>query len=458
MKLIDRIAKRYIPGPGGFPLVEQVFWQSYGDPSHERMAPTFASYATEGYQGNAVVFAVIGRRLSLFSEATFKWQNTATKKLFGTPELSILEKPWPNGTTGELLARMIQDADLSGNSYIRDAGPRLERLRPDCIVIVTTLRIDSNGDEIRELVGYMYDPAIGGADPERSSQFFTPDELAHWSPVPDPMANFRGMSWLTPVVREINADSGLTQYKTQYLNNAATPNMLIRYDRELSDEAAKKVGAAVQAKHGGVSNAFKTLILDKGADVTVVGADLTKMDFTKVQAAGENRIAAAGGVPPIVVGLKEGLDAATYSNYGQAMRAFADLGMRPLWRSACAALETLVQVPPDCRLWFDTSDIAALLEGEKERADTFAVKSTTAETLIRAGYVPETVAAAVAAGDLGMLKHTGRIPTALYNTNDPVDPAFAKSEKFVETPIPVKSPDPNAPKPVNGQAPVKAAT
>jgi hypothetical protein len=30
--------------------------------------------------------------------------------------------------------------------------------------------------------------------------------VAHWSPIPDPLANFRGMSWLTPVLREIDAD------------------------------------------------------------------------------------------------------------------------------------------------------------------------------------------------------------------------------------------------------------
>ena len=410
------------------------------------MQPTFASYATEGYQGNAVVFGVILARMMLFTEATFKFQNLKSKKLFGGPELAILEDPWTNGTTGELLARMIQDADLAGNAFIRDAGDRLERLRPDCVIIATRLTVDPQGFEVRELLGYAFDPSL--YDTERSAEFFEPEQIAHWSPIPDPMANFRGMSWLTPVVREINADSGMTAYKTQYLNNAATPNLLIRYDRELSDEAAKKVGAAIAAKHGGVGNAFGTLVLDRGADVTVIGADMKSMDFSNVQAAGENRIAVAGGVPGIVVGLKEGLQAATYSNYEQAMRRFADLTMRPLWRSACACLASLVAVPSGSKLWYDTTDIAALRQGEKDRADTFLVKSTTAETLIRAGYDPQTVADAVASGDLSQLKHTGRIPTALYNTNDPVDPAFPKSEKLAEPAIPVASPDKNAPMPM----------
>lgn len=412
---------------GGMALVMS---QTWGTPDHERIMPTFQSYAVNAYSGNAVVFGVILARLQLFSEATFKWQNLNDKTLFGTPALGLLENPWPNGTTGELLARMEQDASLAGNAFIRNAGDRLERLRPDWITIVTAVIEGDNGRQIREVIGYSYDS--GGVENDREPEVYLPDEIAHWSPIPDPIANFRGMPWISPVVREINADIGLTQYKTQYLDNAATPNMVITYDREISEEAAKKVAAAVQAKHGGVSNSFKTLVLDKGANHEVVGADLSKMDFTNVQAAGENRIAVAGGVPGIVVGLKEGLQAATYSNYEQAMRRFADITMRPNWRSACAALEKLVTPPPGTRLWFDVTDIAALRQGEKERAETMQVKAATANSFIQAGYDPQTVAQAIEANDMGHLKHTGRIPVSLYNTDDPVDPAYGTKAKIAE--------------------------
>jgi hypothetical protein len=60
----------------------------------------------------------------LFSEATFAFRDLTDKHLFGGYEtdgrtmgarlLRKLETPWPNGTTGELLARMIQDVDLRG--------------------------------------------------------------------------------------------------------------------------------------------------------------------------------------------------------------------------------------------------------------------------------------------------------------------------------------------------------
>ena len=107
------------------------------------------------------------------------------------------------------------------------------------------------------------------------------------------------------------------------------------------------------------------------------------MTFTAVQAAGENRIASAAGVPGIVVGLKEAQDAATYTNYGPAMRRFADLTMRPNWRSACASLAKLVNVPAGSRLWYDITDIAALREGERERAETAQILENVWQALSR---------------------------------------------------------------------------
>lgn len=379
--------------------------QSFAQPDAERIIPTWQN-TTEAYAGSGVVFGVIAARLMLFSEAEFKYQRLADKSLFGTTALDLLESPWPGGTTGELLARMEQDVSLAGNSYIRRVNAfLLERLRPDWVTIVSAVRRDSgNETQYREVIGYFYDPV---GDPERTAEFYPVEEVAHWSPIPDPTANFRGMSWLTPVLREVDADTQMTDYKRAYLTNAATPNLLIKYTGKVGPDKIGRLRDQIEARHGGVGNAFKTLILDEGADTTVLGNNFDQMKFADVQAAGENRIAVAAGVPGIVAGLKEGLAAATYSNYEQAMRRFADLTMRPLWRSACGALAKLVDVPEDARLWFDTSAIAALRQGEKESADTMQVLATAANTLITAGYEPDSIKSALAASDITLLTHTG---------------------------------------------------
>lgn len=417
MRLVDKLLRtRYDDWWGGQGEASgaAVLTTSYGSPDREEILPQLVSSSKIAYGSNAVVFGAILARIMLFSEASFAFRDLADKHLFGANSLDgrsgrplrKLETPWPNGTTGELLARMIQDVDLAGNAYIWDAGEQLVRLRPDWVTIVSELVQDPAGRTFRKLLGYYYSPPVTLVN-EGPPGFFTADEVAHWSPIPDPWATFRGMSWLTPVLREISADNAMTTYKIRYLENAASPNLLIKYTQKLNAGVAQQIGERVAARHGGVDNAFRTLVLDEGPDVTVIGNSFEQMNFATVQAAGENRIVIASGVPGIVIGSKEGLMAATYSNYEQAMRRFADITMRPLWRSASACLAKLVTVPAGARLWYDISDIAALRQGEKELADTMFVKAQMIGELVRFGFDPESVVAASASGNMDLLEHKG---------------------------------------------------
>lgn len=429
--LFSRFSSRFT-SPGINPSGASILTTTYGMNGNESIMPTLVGNTQQAYGGNAVVFGAILARLSLFSEATFAFRNLADKQLSGSFEsdgrrntaLRKLENPWPNGTTGELLARMLQDADLAGNAYVWDAGDQLVRLRPDWITIVTEMVYDPMGREYRKVIGYYYEPPVTAQPYEGQPRLFSVDEVAHWSPNPDPTASFRGMSWLTPVLREVWADQAMTDYKIQYLSNAASPNLLIKYAQKLGQDSLLSIADRIQARHGGSDNAFKTLVLDEGADATVIGNTFEQMNFSTVQAAGENRIIIASGVPGIVIGSKEGLMAATYSNYEQAMRRFADVTMRPLWRSVCACLSQLVAVPAGSRLWFDTSDIAALRQGEKEQADTTLVQSQSIAELVKFGYDPESAVAAVTSGNLQLLKHTGppvQIMTEVPKATPPAD-------------------------------------
>lgn len=419
MRLVDRLRGVIVPYPtdSNFTGAGVGFMQSYNSGSNiggESIGNDFASYATVGYQGNGPVFSVLNARLRLFSEATFKYRALKDKRLFGDVSLSPLESPWPGGSTSELLGRMIQDADLGGNSYIHQINDtRLERLRPDWVKIISAEQVDvETGNSYREVIGYAY--SEGG---QGNPVFYPVDEVAHWSPVPDPLAPWRGMSWLTPVVREINADLTMSVYEQKFFDNAATPNMLIKYQGNVSPDWMAKLKDQIQSSHAGAENSNKTLILDNGADVTVVGSNNKDMGFTTLREAGEVRIAAAGGTPPIVAGLQGGLDASTMANYAAAYRNFADSTMHPLWRGACAVLGKFVSVPEASELWFDTRDIPALRDEEENRQKGNAQLSIAVMNLVNAGYDPDTVVAAVTSGDMTLLTHTGLISVQLTKPN-----------------------------------------
>lgn len=406
----------------------------------EEIDGQFGSLVQQAYKENGIVFACMLARLQLFSEARFQFQqlrNGRAGDLFSKPQLDILEKPWPNGNTGDLLARMITDADLGGNAFIarRDSDHNvLRRLRPDWVDIILGSPNDPEveaGDINAEVVGYFYYPGGRGGGRERVT--LLREEVAHFAPIPDPTAAFRGMSWLVPVLREIAADKALTSHKNLFLVNGATPNLTVAIDKDLKEAAnpaafAEWVEAFKKTNPTGSQwERYKTWYLAGGTTVTKVGSDMKEIDFKAVQGAGETRIAAAAGVPPVIVGLSEGLQAATYSNYGQARRRFADNTMRPLWRSAAGALEDIVPAPAGSRLWYDDRDIQALAEDKKDLAEVHALESQQIRTLVDAGYDAGSVVKAVTAGDFTLLKHSGLFSVQLQPPGTVAAPDPAKA-------------------------------
>ena len=376
------------------------------------MAPSnFVGLATHAYAANGPVFACMLVRLLVLSTIRFQWQRIRQGKpsdMYGTPDLGLLEKPWPGGTTQDLLTRTFIYSDLAGNSYTARIDGELVLMRPDWVDVIVEERqmADGRGQVGWRKVGYLY--WEGGRGVEKDVVALLADEVSHFAPIPDPLAAYRGMSWLTPVLRELQADQAMTKHQSKFFDNGATVNMVIKHNPLADPDAVRKWADEVQSKHGGADNAWKNLNLYPGADATVVGSNLRDIDFKNVRGGGETRIAAAAGVPPVIVGLSEGLAAATYSNYGQARRRLADGTAHPLWQNLAGSLQQIMP-PPDkaSRLWYDASDVPFLREDEKDAAEIAQVKAATINTYITAGYEPDSVVKAVESGDLGLLKHTG---------------------------------------------------
>jgi phage portal protein BeeE len=369
--------------------------------------PQLTAWAQNTHGSSAVVFSASLTRLALFCEARFQFQAKDDKHLFGNTTLTKLEVPFgPNTTSGDLLARMEQDTFLTGNSYIWDAPgeDRLVRLRPDWVTIVSEAVQVAGGGFYRRPLGYWWEPPKTVLD--QGEGFLVPaGECCHWRPVPDPQADFRGMAPLTPVYRDVLGDDGLVQHKVRYLQHAASPNLLIKYSQKLQPGTVDAIRERVHGRYGSVNNAYKTLVLDQGADATVIGNSLSQMDFSNVSAVGTERILAACGVPGVLVGLEPLRGAGR--GFQESMHKFADLWARPHWRSVCGALEQLLDVPAGNRLWFDTSDIAALRDGEMERGQTALVQAQALLALVQSGFTHESAVAAVQAMDLSQLQAGG---------------------------------------------------
>lgn len=388
----------------------------------EPVADSYIGYVQNAYKANGVVFAVSQARAMLFTDITFKWrrygQTGGGNDLFGTTDLQVLERPWPGGTTQQLLARAEQDVTNVGTFFVARDGDRLRRLQPDWCEFI--LSADPTTAAEVDIVGIRYE--VGGRGrsgevklyPVNPGPGVNPDGFAaFWSPIPDPAAMYRGMSWMTPVIQEMQADQASTDHKLKFFENGATVNLVISLAETVTTEQFKAFVQAAQETTTGVQNAYKPLYLGGGANVTPIGSTMQQMDFAVTQGHGETRICAAGRVPPIIVGLSEGLSAATYSNYAQARRAFGDSWARPMWKSFAGAIEPLLVVPPGAQLWYDARDVAFLREDTKDLAEVQSTTAATINALLAAGWTPQSAQNAVLAEDLSLLQHSGLMSVQL---------------------------------------------
>ena len=397
---------------------------------NEEIGADFSSYVQNVYKSNGVVFACIQARMLLFSEARFQFRRVRSGRpgdLFGTAALEPLENPGLNKTTGDLLAEALVDVDLSGNWYGLRQGDTIRRLHPAWVTIIlgSTRDPDTIAWDINsELLGYVYQP--GGPGSGRDPVPLLREQVAHFAPIKDPSAVYRGMSWLTPILTDVQGDNAVTVHKQKFFEQGATPNVIMTLDPEVGLEAFENWVAFFDAKYGsGAADAYKTWFIGGGAKAQVIGANMQEVSFAETLAAGERRIAAAAGVPLPLLGLTA--DQATpYSAYPFARRRMADVTLRPLWRNFAASVSNIVQVPGGAELWYDDRDISFLKEDVKDAAEVAKLDAETLETLFRAGFEMDGAVDALVAGDFNRLKgkHTGVQSVQQLKSGAPVPKAL----------------------------------
>ncbi|SCL21683.1 phage portal protein [Micromonospora inyonensis] len=394
------------------------------EPNHEGIGSDFANLVGKAFKGNAIVFACELTRMGLLSQARPAWRRLRRSgrggDLFGNDDLSVLENPWPGGTFASLASRMELDAAFGGTAFVgrrQERPDRLLRMRPDWVTMV--LGSDAEPDAEAQFaldadfLGIMYHP--GGKGSGREPKVLLADEVAVWAPIPDPMAAYRGIPWPTAALREVDSDVAATMHKAAFFERGATPQMILSLDPSVKREEFQKFNTTLESRHAGVSNAYRTLVL-QGVTPHVVGKDLHQLDFKVTQGAGETRIAAGSGVHPVVAALSEGMAGSSLNagNFKAACRLVADRTLRPLWASMFASLQTIMwEKPSDAELWYPEREISFLQEDRKDAAEIEQLKAQTIGALVREGFEPRSVIAAVEAEDMNLLVHSGLLSVQL---------------------------------------------
>lgn len=400
---------------GGLPLMLNT--SLHGE--REEIESSYAGYVGGLYLRSPIVFGVLSLRARLFAEMRMVFQqlrNNAPGQFFGTPALGLLEHPEPHRTMPELLTWMILDADIAGDGFALGRADRIRRLRPDWTIMAFGAKQDrglGGWDPDADLLGYGHTP--GGIGAGNDMLTYLPEEVAHFTTNRDPIARNRGMSLLTPLIREVQADTAATSHKLAFFQNAATSNLVVNFPPELTKDAADEWIELFEQEHRGALNAYKAVYLGGGPTVTKVGSDMEQMTFAELQGKAETRIAMVAGMHPVVAALSEGLAGSSLNagNFNSAARLVADATLRTLWRDVCGAFETLVPPPPGSRIGYRDRDIAFLRDDVKDQAEVVQKDGQTIGQLIRDGFTPDSAVDAVTSKDMNRLVHTGLVSVQL---------------------------------------------
>ncbi len=353
----------------------------------EQPAPTdFNRLASEGYRGNEVVYACVREIASTAAEVALQVVDGDNQSLPNHPLQQLLDHPNPELSSFELIEALLTDLLVYGNAFLlkerdpvmralprsadagatgrpgdpptsgrpavaSDAIQALWKLRPDRIRIVPGSR--------RLVRSYVH--RVG----ERETHL-APRDVIHFR-LPDPTSDLWGLSPIQVAARQIDTDNEASKYVDAFFRNAAVPFGVIKLKRTLrgGEPEARRIGQRWTDRFRGLLGRFQIGVLDADAEFQRIGLTQEEMAFPELRAQTEARICAAFRVPPVLVGVKVGLDRSTFNNMAEARRFFWENTMLSLYRRIeskfAAALTPEFSRPGDTvRVRFDFSAVAAL--------------------------------------------------------------------------------------------------
>ncbi len=399
--------------PAGIPLSPS--WQI----GLESAAPTdLERLALEGFQRNEVVYACIREIAASAAEVRLSVLTPDGLPLPSHPLQRLLDRPNPEHSPFELIEALLTDLLVYGNAFLLKAraptttsapvphGPAarslagsplagrptlpgqraaatgstgrpdappasgrpigiaplglapsidaLWKLRPDRIRIVPGRR--------RLVAAYVH--RLG----ERETRL-DPRDVIHLR-LPDPADDLWGLSPVRVAARQIDTDNEASKFIDAFFRNAAVPFGIIKLKRALrgGEPEARRLGQRWTDRFRGLFGRFQVGVLDADADFQRIGLTQDEMAFPDLRAQTEARICAAFRVPPVLVGVKVGLDRSTFSNMAEARRFFWENTLLSLYRrlesKLTAGLAADFPGPPLC-LRFDFSQVAALRESRE---------------------------------------------------------------------------------------------
>lgn len=325
----------------------------------------FKRLTDEGYRKNAIINACIREKATSVAEPELQVLQVGdegeTVPAGDRDRLvRLLRRPNPIQSAYEFLEELVVHHEASGNAFthkVRAEGSNvveLWNLRPDRMDIVPN-------DEGR-VAHYVYKV---GEEKHR----LEPQDVIHFRQV-DPLNDHWGLSPIYTIALWGDIDTDASKFlRSFFINRGQIPGYL-KLEGKVPREERERLKRLWKEEHTGEKGWHTVPVFDAGANYVQTGTDLSELDLENVFGESELRICSAFGVPPIIVGVKAGLDRSTFANYEEARTSFWHETLVPMYRrfeqKLTAELATEFGERPRREIRFDLSGVEALKDDRLE--------------------------------------------------------------------------------------------
>jgi HK97 family phage portal protein len=373
MSILTRIRDAFTSEPRVFPMLNTrsaaLTWPTYSVGKPQWLPTDPATLAIEGYDKVVVAFACVNVIAESVSSAVLRvMKNVGTGDANPIPPAAasspgrlamLVNNPNPYESQPEFLEQVMKIAAVTGMAvYEKVRGPL------DQVVALYPLRTDWLKPIPRNNQAYDWEYTVPGVRPPF---LLKAEDVGVFRYNSSPLMGPMGTPPLMAAMKHVSIENQMTNFTQVFFQNAGVPSwiaVLREQYQDISQEDAEATAERMRQRFGGGRGAGQIGILPALERLERVSLDYNEMAFTDLSDMTAASICSAFAVPPILIHTKLGLDASTYSNYGQARRAFYEDTITPLWRRLDGAMTRALlpefDVDETVSLEFDTSKIPAL--------------------------------------------------------------------------------------------------
>ena len=354
-------------------LWDDAVWTSYNDEQKEHI-----------YQISSVVFSCVFKIASTIPEAMPE-VGMMTPDGFEPMEsheaLELVENPNPDYDYNECMARIVAALLLTGTSPTwkwRTNGGAVGELWP-----MPSHRVKAEvGQTITEgkVISRLYKGFV--VTQGQGMEIPVPPQDMMYGRMFDPKTTHDGVGPLEAALKDYQIDSEREDYLIEMLTNMKIAGLKVQSETTLTKPQKEDLRSWLHDKIGKGKRGNPLILSGQNISAEIM-SPLKDLDWPSLSSLTETRICAAFGVPPILVGLRAGLERSTYSNYEEARRSFYQETMVPFWRALGALFtKSLLRQEGEERLEFrfNWQQIPALQEDAGKRAER-------ATALLRSGAI-----------------------------------------------------------------------